>query len=202
MNDVSRVFLQARVKVARLLFAGLLVWPLIHAFGSKVLGFSSWRLFGWGMYAQPHPESFSHLYLVWLNDSPNDVQLAYEDFERRWKSAGATSCLTVLLQEPGGSLREALIDDVCDDPAIDLHHRTFMHFRSLRHLSFLSQHLAPLLETRNAPPHLLAIHIQQRVSLETSTATTQSELFEIRNDNVISLGRPQHLGASPSVQKP
>jgi hypothetical protein len=47
-----------RVKLAcvRLLFLALLLWPPIHAGLVMRYDLSSWKLSGWGMYAQPRPK--------------------------------------------------------------------------------------------------------------------------------------------------
>jgi hypothetical protein len=41
------------------LLALCLAWPPAHMLSSRAFKFSSWRFFGWGMYATPHPEGAS-----------------------------------------------------------------------------------------------------------------------------------------------
>ena len=50
--------MSGRVKLAcvRLLVLVLLVWPPVHATLVLGLDLSSWKLSGWGMYAQPRPK--------------------------------------------------------------------------------------------------------------------------------------------------
>ena len=42
-----------------------LVWPPLHMVATAYFGFSSWRFFGWGMYAEPHPESFANVRILY-----------------------------------------------------------------------------------------------------------------------------------------
>lgn len=108
---------ELRKWLSRLVVGVLLVWPPIHMVASELVGFSPWRLFGWGMYAAPHPESLSHVNLVWMGASaaPDDY-LRYVN--ATVVSSDPTSCLDVLVYDRTYGPRPDPGDDPCADWAV------------------------------------------------------------------------------------
>lgn len=175
----SRRAVASRKMMARILVGMLLLWPPVHAIASELCGFSSWRYFGWGMYATPHPETLGHLSLIWMD--PSAPRQSALDLLQATVLHDA-SCVAVFVYDRATGLHALDMPGLCDHPAVqeDLAH--VAHFRSTRHLVALVDRLSA--PDRQAYP-VLAIFARQRLRLAPATAYTQSEVFLVRDGTVL-----------------
>lgn len=69
MDKIISNFIVWRVRLAVLVFAATLLWPLAHMYVFRAYDISPWRLFGWGMYSTPHALRFASIRFVFVADS-------------------------------------------------------------------------------------------------------------------------------------
>lgn len=96
----------------------LLVWPPLHLLLAGWLGFNSWKLAGWGMYASPRP-SHTELYLLELGQVFESAQ------EPAPVSNAGLRALRVLPQ--AAELRQALDEAGLRLPALVLYRTPRLH---------------------------------------------------------------------------
>jgi hypothetical protein len=180
-----------RKKVAFFAFFSLLIWPPIHAIASKHFGFSSWRFFGWGMYASPYPDSVSNLsFIVICNPVSNEKELyqrVYKEFRSEWADASQSHCFDIFVKKGNSPLTEISSNHFCNDSSVEESLSFVKHFLSRQHLTRLAN-LINVKGCEEASVNVLAILTQQRIDMTHSYAFLENHLLSIKPQKIIDLG--------------
>ncbi len=170
------------------IFFVLLIWPCVHMIATKTLHFSSWRLFGWGMYATPDMESRSQISIVYVQGklkSDADVELLYQKTQEILKLPERnSSCATLFFQDEiqKSELIQLSSQDACDDPKVDDGLDYFYQFGSVAYLTQLVHALASRAET--GVTEALVFHTIQRLDLAKHRAYTEYRAYRVQAPGV------------------
>jgi hypothetical protein len=187
LNEKSELWPRARRTAMRICLGVMILWPPLHAVASKVLGFSSWRFFGWGMYATPHPESLSVLRIVWFSENSEtvtDYRRLYEELRLHGRSGQKNGCFDAMVKENGAALRDLSVANPCDDGEVERHLAYFRHFGSKKHLALLVEKASPRVGAGGLRRAVVFL-FRQRLQLESSRAFTEREIFEVSGRDVL-----------------
>lgn len=167
---------KARARLADVLFILLLWWPLVHLAGCKTFGFSSWRFFGWGMYATPHAEG-ARIDLFFSADParPADKTNPIDD-------PNDDGCLGVWTIDATGVPRALSTKALCEDGAFAEDLSRALQFRSHKALSNLIKSAEASLRP-GYPASSLSI-TSQRLSVLKSFVYLEKRRYRVSGDAV------------------
>jgi hypothetical protein len=179
-----------RRRIIQSLFALVLIWPPLHAVTAELTGFSPWRLFGWGMYSTPHPESLLRLNLLWVppeHSDPSHLQELQARMQGYQEGKHQNDCLGIWIETENG-LVEKDVGDPCDLPAFEEHLAHFKAFGSKKDLVSLVKLSATLTGEFPALKSFLFV-TRQRLDLGKRRAFTESAYYEVSGTSVRGEGR-------------
>ncbi len=180
---------QWRIKIAYSIFALSLIWPLLHMALVHIYGFSSWRFFGWGMYATPNPESQTRLHVILATD--NREPQAIPELHRALSSAildpdQESNCVNVFV-ENDSILHRLPPTNLCRN---DAHVAELEEFLQLRATEKLNSFVHAALHALQQPSHkAVAFVTHQRLNLWQQKAYLESDVYKIENDAIIYMGK-------------
>ncbi len=183
---------QAQAKALVVIASWALWWPPLHLIAAKCWGFSTWRFFGWGMYANPDPESQTRLRLVILpatiagEGKPPYQQLFSELSKLSTKPEDESWCVNLFVPGPSGALQRQEVANFCQSPEINRHLDYTLHFSSQKHLRSLVDAIKKQSEQHGASVLVYLTH--QRLDLGRNIAYTESEAYFFDQQ------RPRYLG--------
>ncbi len=172
------------------LFFLALAWPPIHFLASEHFGFSSWRLFGWGMYATPHPESLANLNLVFLHDDfdfGSELGQAYSEFRSTQEMDPEGDCLRIFRKKEGIPIEEFRLRSLCRDGALREQIAIFDHYDTTSSLEGVVSKIIDKLK-QDPDTTILVVLSRQRVRPSAAEAYVENELFSFSRKKI------QHLG--------
>jgi|GEM_PF-3615239 len=194
---------EVRRRLGYAVFAILMIWPIIHMALVHHVGISSWRLFGWGMYATPIPMDQSRLRVV-IRDH-NDSKAI--DLVRLHSSIAKLSadpkeeslCINLFLQGSNYDLVKLPRTGLCRNRAHAKNLDYFMHFGSSKHLKeFVHEAMA---FAHRSQSEAYAFFTRQRFNLLQSRAYVESDVYGIFGNEVRFYGtiKDEALGVGPSL---
>jgi hypothetical protein len=175
-------FTSARRTIGWLVFAAAMMWPLFHMVIVHSSTMSSWRFFGWGMYATPNPEAATRLRLVILQDGvAQDVLGLYSDVNRISSLNTESTCVNLFQQEASAHVRKISHDHICRDKMASQHLDRFLH---LGKTDDLRQFAQATLRRVGAHGNALAFVTHQRIDLFAMQAYLASDVYRISDDRI------------------
>lgn len=175
--DINRL----RYKLALIVFGLILLWPIFHIIIINNLKISSWRFFGWGMYATPNPNDYARLRVVILdNTRPDDKALDIAQMHETLVSISdpkeESLCLN-LFEESGLKLKRLPRPGLCRDSNLALNLDYFIHFGSNNNLkNFLSE---ALIRADHADAEVIAFLTYQRFNIFQRKAYLESDVYQL-----------------------
>lgn len=169
-------------------FSILMIWPLIHIVVVSQTSLSSWRLFGWGMYATPTPDDQSRLRVIIKKKE------TYTDISSLYASLMATSndpseeshCVNVFIYRSPDDLERLPRPGLCNNRKAILDLEYFMHLGSHKYLAhFLKKVLASLNQPNG---EIYAFLTHQRFNIFQNQAYVKSDIYRIIDDEATFLG--------------
>lgn len=155
----------------------------MHIVSTKVLRFSTWRLFGWGMYATPDVESHSQISIVYVTSPYSDaeVKALYHRTQEILRSSENSRACVLLFAE--NTVRKSDIiqlpsREACHHPEIDDHLDYFYQFGSTKHLMKLVQLLTNFTEKKTT--EAFVFHTFQRIDVLRSKAYTEYIVYRVQ----------------------
>lgn len=178
--------------VAFAIFGSFMAWPIAHMIIVNNTVMSSWRLFGWGMYATPNAEQ-SRLRVV-IHPSatePIDISDLHEAVTQLSGNPVEESlCINLFLKESGQSLRKLPKSGFCQNEAMENHLDYFLHLGNTNHLKeFVNEAIDHAHQTG---AEAFAFYTHQRFSLIRGEAYIESEVYQIAGETITSLGSVRH----------
>ena len=153
--------------------------------GIKCFHFSTWRLFGWGMYATPDTESYSQLAILYVNGTLNgkvEIEKIYNKIEAMLRQPERNStCINLFFYDKNSKVDVVQLPSrgVCRGRGVDTALDYFYQFGSIDYLHklvhFLSSHAGQ--EVSEA----FVFHTIQRLDLQRMQAYTQHHVYDIKN---------------------
>ncbi len=176
--------------LALTLFGILMTWPIIHMIIVNNSHLSSWRLFGWGMYATPNPEQ-SRLRVIMRDSSvaqPANVALLHRALAKLAHDPDQESlCINLFLDNAKNGLRKMSQSGFCHDEEIARHLDYFLHFGSTMHLAQL---VNKAIASQKIPSsEAIVFFTHQRFSLMEARAYIESDVYRIAGNEITSLGK-------------
>lgn len=177
-----------RYKLALAVFGIILIWPIIHMALINVLPISSWRFFGWGMYATPSPEDQTRIRVVIApNLSPStNLKELHKRLNATSSPLDESNCVNIFLIDDG-NIKRSNHSGLCQNETFLKNREYFLHFGSEKHLAAFINHT--LEKSYNASSTALAFLTHQRFNLLNNNAYLESEIYKISDNNIIYLGR-------------
>lgn len=168
-----------------------LIWPIFHIALVNNLTVSPWRLFGWGMYAVPDPESQSRLRVV----IPDKTRRHFMDVVQLHSSLAKFStdpsqeslCINLFAVDSFNTVRKLPGNGLCRSEILSHDLDYFLHFGSLSHLSdFVNE---ALLRAHRAGSEAYAFLTHQRLNLFQGKAYLESEVYRVLGKETQYLGK-------------
>ena len=189
LEDTRRFMNSLRKKLAFALTLCVLAWPPIHLVIAKVTGISTWRLFGWGMYATPNPLSQSRLRMVILNENkqaPNLDHLHRTLIRASANPEDESLCINLFLENEKGELNKQARNGLCKDDGIAKKLDLFVELGSKTSLTAFTKEALQ----RAGLPHAQAIIFlsHQRVNLFKNQAYVESQAYRYADAKIHKLG--------------
>jgi hypothetical protein len=166
-----------------------MIWPIFHIILVNHFRISSWRLFGWGMYATPNPGAQSQLNIVGLNNTkkePIDITQLHTSL------IDSSLCVNLFIKEPGQSLKRSFEHNLCEDKIFMKDLDYFMHFASYKHLAKVTKELLSYFNYTNLNAYAFFTH--RRVNIFHKTTYLESDVYRISFDKVEYLGKVKNEG--------
>lgn len=191
MIYVQKAVKTFRRRLAFVLFGIFLAWPVVHIALVKQYNLSSWRFFGWGMYATPIPEAQTRLRVVIRDKNKSEVpdlrqwHISLTKLSREQEHE--SQCINLFQEEPQQGLRGLARTGLCRNKrfATDLDY--FVHFGSVQHLhEFISEALS---RAEQAGSETLVFLARQRFNIFQKDAFIESDIYKIIGDEVQYLGK-------------
>lgn len=174
-----------RRTLALIIFGIVLIWPIFHIALVKNVRISSWRLFGWGMYATPTPETQSRLRVVILNKHANqsaDIAQLHDYLTKNSNQEVESRCINLFIEESEQILRRLPLHGLCRSRALGRNLAYFMNFGSFKHLTaFVNEALSRANQTGSKAYAFLT---HQRFNIFKRTAYLESDVFKVSGDKV------------------
>lgn len=184
-----------RRKMALFIFGLCLVWPLLHIVLVNSMRISSWRLFGWGMYASPNPDQQARLRVIILNQpikNDDDIRKLHGALQQLHMEPSQESFCLNLFSEVGGALKKLPKQALCREDELATHFDYFLHFGSPRHLGkFVGEALA---RSERVGSEALAFLTHQRFSLFEGKAYLESEVYRVIGEEAVYVGKVKTEG--------
>lgn len=185
-------------KLALIVFGLILCWPLFHIIIINNSKISSWRFFGWGMYATPNPNDYARLRVVILDKSrPREKDLNIEqiyDALAKFSDPEEESLCLNLFEEREQSLIRLPRLGLCRDHNLALNLDYFIHFGSHKNLrDFLSEALIRAEQADSTNKEVLAFLTLQRFNIFTRRAYLESDVYQL-SDGLRYLGKVKSEG--------
>lgn len=192
---LGKIVRDVRRKLALFIFGLFLVWPLIHIVLVNSTRISSWRLFGWGMYASPNPDQQARLRVVILNQPINnhdDIRKLHTALQQLQTDPAQESFCLNLFSESGGILKKLPKQALCKEDRFAMDLDYFLHFGSSRHLGkFVGEALT---RAQRVGAEALAFFTYQRFSLSERKAYVESEVYRIFGEKAVYVGKVKSEG--------
>jgi hypothetical protein len=178
-----------RYRLALFIFSFCLVWPLIHMVLVNSLGISTWRLFGWGMYATPNPESQLRLSVVITDNNltPSEIDTLYKSFNNLSSEEQDSMCLNLFLHDSDNKLTKLPRTGLCKQQELADKLDYFMHFRSTKNLGDFVE--AALRRTEHQDSEAWAFLVRQRYNLFRNEHYQESEVYLVKGGLVKYMGK-------------
>lgn len=190
-----------RRKLAFIIFGIFLAWPAFHIVMVKNIRISSWRFFGWGMYATPTPDTQSRLRVVILNPSQQSVDPAHlhDSLENlNLEPSKESNCVNLFVKDAGQSLRRLPRTGLCEDDAVAQDLDYFTYFGSSKHLKkFIN---AALLRANQSSAEAYAFLTHQHFNIFQQKAYLESDVYRVSRDEVKYLGKIEGEGKAGERQ--
>jgi hypothetical protein len=174
----------------------VLLWPPLHIVAVKYFGFSSWRLFGWGMYASPSPDDGSSLRVVLLSPvsaaDPDIKQVFAELLRENESDEDESNCINLFTQNSGLKLSRLPLNGVCESEENARNLDYFLQFSSTTHLAHLLQ--GAMRHGAYTPQASLVYLTHQRSNLRQQQLYFESEVYRVQGESVHYLGRISSAG--------
>jgi len=175
-----------------MVFLIVMIWPLIHVGLVKNRGWSTWRFFGWGMYATPIIEHISSLRVVILPKPTNVDVVSLHALLNQVSSLNKESqCINIFIENAEQGLLKLPSDGLCrtiDPSNLDY----FLYFGSDKHLNkFVKEALSSVRETSSL---VYAFLTRQRINLFQRQAYLESDVYQLYDDEVQYLGNIESEG--------
>lgn len=157
---------------------------------------SSWRLFGWGMYATPSPEDQSLLQVMILDkgmDPAMDMAKIKETIdELNLDKTKESSCINLFLKEPEKTLLRISQKDLCQNKVFRKDLDYFLHFGSKKHLEKIIKEA--LTHARLLGSEAYAFLMNKRFNLFQKKAYLESDIYKISPERIEYLGKTKNEG--------
>jgi len=170
-----------------LIVCALLIWPPIHMIAAKTFHFSTWRLFGWGMYANPNPQSQSRLRVVVLDNTDIDLKNLHTVLTQSSSDPEQESMCINMFAFEHNHLRKLPRNGLCKDDRIAREFDLFLHFSSIKNLSVFTKEALHKIEREHSPAIVFLTH--QRMDLLRKKTFVESDAYKFASDKVVYLGK-------------
>jgi hypothetical protein len=164
----------------------VLLWPPVHMMISRPLGFSPWKLAGWGMYSTPHPNVRNVTVLLCEQRCQGLPQLdggPFGLFIQTWTPEGPRELNWELVEAPDKKAAWKLKNNFV----------IFMTEANLRQLQSQAQVLAERLTSRRFTDTIIVVQ-EFRVDLASHTGYRSIETFRVGQSGELS-----HMGCTTLV---
>jgi hypothetical protein len=188
MDLEFKIINRLRSKLACTIFVLLLGWPLIHIIIINNSKISSWRYFGWGMYATPNPHENRRLSVVILNKNRAQSTSLIKLHEAL---NNLSLCLNIF-EELDSNLRRLPDQNLCYEESLAMSFDFFMHFGSPKNLNKLVKEA--LARVQRSDADALAFLTYQRFNIFQRKAYLESDIYQIADNKVIYLGKVKSEG--------
>jgi hypothetical protein len=193
---VKRAVNSFRRKLALVVFALFIAWPIFHIVLVKNSRISSWRFFGWGMYATPNPDAQSRLRVVIIDKSLNqnvDVAKLHASLTKlSFDTAQESTCLNLFLEDSDHRLERLPRQGLCQKSDLAKKFDYFLHFGSPNHLAGFVREA--LFRANRSGFEAVAFMTHQRFSLFQRKAYVESDIYRVWGDKVEYLGKIKSEG--------
>ena len=191
-----RALNKLRYGLAIIVFGLILCWPIIHIVMINNLKISSWRFFGWGMYATPNPNDYARLRVVILDKTMHqDIATSIKqihDYLAGFTDPQQESLCLNLFEQLGQNLRRLPSLGLCRDNKLALNLDYFIHFGSLKNLrEFLQEALA---RAERGDAEVLAFLTYQRFNIFQKKAYLESDVYKMSDIELSYLGKIKSEG--------
>lgn len=185
-----------RQRLAFIIFGILIAWPIFHIIMVNTFRISSWRLFGWGMYATPNPEAQSRLRVIILNEGLNPVmdmaQIKESINELNLDKTKESLCINLFLKEPKKGFSRISQKGLCQNNAFAKDLDYFLHFGSKKHLEKIIKEA--LIHAKQLGSQAYALLTHQRFNLFQRKAYLESDIYKVSLEKVEYLGKIKNEG--------
>lgn len=185
-----------RLKLAFIVFGIFIAWPIFHIVVVNNFRMSSWRVFGWGMYATPNPEAQSRLRVVIRDKTKSQAvdlaQLNWSLAKLGFDPATESLCINLFLEEPGQTLRKLPRNGLCQNNVLARDLDYFMHFGSSKHLTEFIKGALSRADQTGSEAYAFLTH--QRFNLFQRKTYLESDIYKVSGDEVQYLGKIKNAG--------
>lgn len=193
VKNLYRLFNAVAYKLAQVIFAFMLIWPLCHIAMIHLTHISSWRLWGWGMYASPDPRAYSSLRVVIKNqqgsneNNKRDVDQLFNQLTSITTNPTEESlCINLYEENSSKSLIRLPTTGLCHNQETEDALNYFLHLGSINHgIRFFMEALR-LVGQSNA--HAYMFLTKQRINMFQNEAFLESHVYSISPHHAAFLG--------------